>query len=142
MSDLDELATAVAEADSVVTFTGAGVSTASGIPDFRSEDGLWSTSDQTDFSLRAFTGEPAAFWQRWLETHAEILAEDVTPNSAHEALARLEAGGVLDGAFGTAGAAWRPARVHRERAPLDGAGRRRLPPLARSLLRATCRDPL
>jgi NAD-dependent deacetylase len=89
------LAEAVRGADSVVAFTGAGVSTASGIPDFRGEDGLWERYDMNDFHVRRLRADPAGFWADRLDLAAELYG-DVGPNAAHEALARLEAAGHLD----------------------------------------------
>jgi NAD-dependent deacetylase len=94
---IDSLAEALRVADAAAALTGAGVSTASGVPDFRSEDGLWSEYDQQQFSIGAFRREPGAFWERWLETHEAMLGDDVEPNPAHEALADLERAGHLDG---------------------------------------------
>lgn len=93
---IGSLADVLAAADTAVALTGAGISRPSGIPDFRSDDGLWTEYDQRDFGLVAFEADPGAFWERWLETHDEMLADGVEPNSAHEALATLEAGGHLD----------------------------------------------
>lgn len=78
-----------------IALTGAGVSTPSGIPDFRSPDsGLWSTHDPFEVaSLSTFYRNPEAFFD-WLRPLARrmLVAE---PNPAHVALARLEAMGVL-----------------------------------------------
>ncbi|MWG33591.1 NAD-dependent deacylase [Halomarina oriensis] len=92
---IEALADTVRAAESVVAFTGAGVSTASGIPDFRGEDGLWNRYDTNDFHVRRLRADPAGFWVDRLDL-AEELAADVGPNPAHEALARLEAAGHLD----------------------------------------------
>lgn len=89
------LAGEIAAAERTVAFTGAGVSTESGVPDFRSEGGLWDRFDEADVSLRRFERAPVDFWTDWLDLHA-AMSGDVEPNPAHEALARLEDNGHLD----------------------------------------------
>ena len=93
---LDGLATAVRRADSTVALTGAGVSTASGIPSFRGEDGIWERWDSTAFHRRRLDADPAGFWTDRIELRAELLGTDPEPNDAHEALAAMEADGHLD----------------------------------------------
>lgn len=90
-------ADAIRAADTVVGMTGAGVSTASGIPDFRSADGLWSEYDPNDFHIRRFRSDPEGFWTDRVEMVEDLFGEDVQPNAAHEALAELEELGYLDG---------------------------------------------
>lgn len=95
---LTDVARAMDEADRTVALTGAGVSTASGIPDFRGEDGLWNRYDPEDFHVRRFEADPAAFWEQQLELHEAVFgAIDPAPNAAHEALADIEAAGHLAG---------------------------------------------
>jgi NAD-dependent deacetylase len=94
---LADVADAVREADTAVAFTGAGVSTESGIPDFRSPGGIWDTYDPRDFTIGALRSDPVAYWERRLEMRAErdFSWSDVEPNPAHEAIARLEDEGPL-----------------------------------------------
>ncbi|MFD1512631.1 SIR2 family NAD-dependent protein deacylase [Halomarina rubra] len=92
---VDSLAAEIRAADTVVAFTGAGVSTASGIPDFRGEGGLWNRYDMEDFHVRRFRADPAGFWTDRLDLAEELYA-DAGPNAAHDALARLERTGHLD----------------------------------------------
>ncbi len=84
----------VESARSVVAFTGAGVSTESGIPDFRSPGGLWSRMKPVYF--RDFLEDPAErarYWRFKTESRPVLLA--ARPNGAHHALARLEERGRL-----------------------------------------------
>jgi len=78
-----------------VALTGAGVSTESGIPDFRSAGGIWSHVDPYEVgSIDAFRRDPAKVWE-FYGLRLNVLA-DAQPNDAHRALARLEAAGLLD----------------------------------------------
>jgi NAD-dependent deacetylase len=82
-------------AKTITAFTGAGISTPSGIPDFRSpESGLWEHADPMAVaSIYGFRSNPAAFY-RWVHPLAELTLR-AEPNPAHIALARLEAIGYL-----------------------------------------------
>ncbi|WP_246998463.1 SIR2 family NAD-dependent protein deacylase [Halosolutus gelatinilyticus] len=94
--DLAAVARTIRTADEVVALTGAGVSTASGVPDFRSDDGLWRRYDPSDFHIDRFRTDPGAYWTQHLDLHDEFFADDIDPNAAHEALADLEAAGHLE----------------------------------------------
>lgn len=77
-----------------VALTGAGVSTESGLPDFRSKDGLWARMDPARVaSASAFQRDPAAFYA-FYQSRLGVLA-GAAPNAAHRALARLEDVGML-----------------------------------------------
>jgi NAD-dependent deacetylase len=97
MEVLVRIADLLKEARHVVALTGAGVSTASGIPDFRSpETGLWSKTDPaTVATIDVFRRDPVTFWSFYADRFAALGA--AFPNAAHFALARLEALGYLDG---------------------------------------------
>jgi len=92
---IDILAHYVSQARSMIAFTGAGISTPSGIPDFRSPNsGLWEGVDPLEVaSIYGFRQNPAGFY-RWVYPFARI-ALNAKPNPAHFALARLEALGKL-----------------------------------------------
>jgi NAD-dependent deacetylase len=77
-----------------VALTGAGVSTESGIPDFRSADGIWAQFDPYEVaSIEAFHRDPARVWE-FYALRLDVLA-DACPNAAHEALAALETAGLV-----------------------------------------------
>jgi NAD-dependent deacetylase len=78
----------------VVAFTGAGISTASGVPDFRSPGGIWSRYRQVEFA-EFLQSEDARreYWRYKKETYREFAA--ARPNPAHLALARRERQGTL-----------------------------------------------
>jgi NAD-dependent deacetylase len=92
---IDLLASHVAQSHAMIAFTGAGISTPSGIPDFRSPScGLWESVDPLAVaSIFGFRQNPEAFY-RWVYPLARLTME-AKPNPAHEALARLEAMGKL-----------------------------------------------
>ncbi len=95
---LADVADAVRAADTAVAFTGAGVSTASGVPSFRGEDGIWRTEfDPADFQRTRFDRDPEGFWRDRLRLHDAMFGESVAPNPAHDALAELEREGHLAG---------------------------------------------
>ncbi len=85
----------ITSAKQVVVFTGAGVSTESGIPDFRSPGGIWSKYQPIMFQdFMASEEMRRESWRRGKETY--YLFADVEPNPAHRAIVKLEKMGKLN----------------------------------------------
>lgn len=86
----------ISESSSIVFFGGAGVSTESGIPDFRSVDGLyhqqWDYPPETILSHTFFMRKPEEFYRFY---KAKMLCDTAKPNAAHLKLAELEKAGKL-----------------------------------------------
>ena len=100
MSDLDSLVDKIADlilqSNRIVVFTGAGISTESGIPDFRGPGGIWSRYDPEDFTIQRFLSSSESRRKQWqMLTEGGLLA-DTEPNLAHHAIAELEKLGKLD----------------------------------------------
>ena len=95
MTPVDQLVDLFVQAQRPVVFTGAGVSTESGIPDFRSPGGIWDRYAPIDY--REFLADPAMrreTWRRGRHTYSVVAAAE--PNAAHRAIAELERLGKLD----------------------------------------------
>ncbi len=112
MNDLQTVAGWLSEADAVVTFSGAGLSKASGIPTYRDAGGLWTKSGNLKYSsIDALADDPEGFRAFWAQRRADICGAE--PNAGHRALAELERrhGGVehttqnIDGLLTRAGCA-------------------------------------
>jgi NAD-dependent deacetylase len=83
------LAALLRERQPCVALTGAGVSTESGIPDFRSPTGIWADVDPLEVaSIQAFRRDPVCVWS-FYGARINVL-RDAKPNAAHLALAELE----------------------------------------------------
>ncbi len=86
----------VDESSFAVAFTGAGISTESGIPDYRSPGtGTWEKMNPSVVSLDGFYANPAAYYEYAIEMHP--IRGQAQPNPAHYLLAELEVRGVLQG---------------------------------------------
>jgi NAD-dependent deacetylase len=87
--DFEKVARIIESSQRVVALTGSGISTESGIPDFRSPGGLWTRYDPSVYATyEAFINDPSKFWEMSAELHP--LLENAEPNAAHIALAELE----------------------------------------------------
>ena len=99
-NNLDTLAEKVADlilvAKRVVVFTGAGVSTESGLPDFRSPGGIWDRFDPDDFTYQKFVSRPQTRRLWWQLIYEGSLSTEIKPNPAHNAIAELARLGKLD----------------------------------------------
>lgn len=95
-SSIQQLKKWIAESDNIVFFGGAGVSTESGIPDFRSVDGLynqkWKYPPETIISHSFFERDPEEYYRFHRE---KLVIDGVKPNPAHLRLAQLEREGKL-----------------------------------------------
>lgn len=96
--DVEKLQELIDQHDRIVFFGGAGVSTESGIPDFRSVDGLYNQKydypPETILSHTFFMRYPEEFYRFYRD---KMLALDAKPNAAHKKLSELEAVGKLTG---------------------------------------------
>jgi NAD-dependent deacetylase len=94
---LKEVARWILSAKRVIVFSGAGLSTESGIPDFRSPGGVWDRYNPEDFYFQNFLASEASrekYWQMATEMYEPI--KTAQPNQAHLAIAELEKLGKLD----------------------------------------------
>lgn len=94
--EIQELQEIIDTCDNIVFFGGAGVSTESGIPDFRSVDGLYNQQydypPETILSHSFFVGNPQEFYRFY---QAKMLCDTAKPNAAHLKLAEMEQAGKL-----------------------------------------------
>jgi NAD-dependent deacetylase len=91
---IERLAELIRDAQPVVVLTGAGISTESGIPDFRSSEGIWQRYDPFELaSIDAWRRDPRKVWD-FYAMRFEMLTR-VEPNAGHVALARLERAGLV-----------------------------------------------
>src|SRR3954462_12357106 len=142
-ADVATVAEWLAASQSAVVLTGAGISTESGIPDFRSPGGVWSKYRTVYFDqFLASADARHEYWRQKCEMHREFATAQ--PNVGHAILARWEADGRIrgvisqniDGLHQLAGSK-RVLELHgtpREAACLDCASRYEIGPLAEDFL--------
>ena len=97
MDPIDQTAEWILQSQRLVVFTGAGLSTESGIPDFRSPGGVWSRYNPVDFDFQNFLAGEASrekYWQMATEMYASI--REARPNPAHLAIYELDRLGKLE----------------------------------------------
>ncbi len=88
---LEELARYIKHSSNIVVFTGAGVSTESGVPDFRSPGGIWDRFDPNEMTYDKFLSSPRSRSQYWgLFRVCWKEFQEIEPNPAHLAIAELE----------------------------------------------------
>jgi len=97
VGEIERAADLIFHSRNIVAFTGAGISTESGIPDFRSPGGLWSRFDPSDFTIEKFLNDAESRKKQWKFLLQGGFFTRAEPNRAHQALARLEKIGKLQG---------------------------------------------
>jgi NAD-dependent deacetylase len=86
---VQRLASLLRDRGPAVVLTGAGISTESGIPDFRSPTGIWAQYDPEEYAtIQAFRADPVKVWSFYRLRYGALT--EAQPNAGHQALAQLE----------------------------------------------------
>jgi NAD-dependent deacetylase len=94
-SGVRELAALLRGRQPCVVLTGAGISTESGIPDFRSARGIWAKYDPMEYAtITAFRRDPVRVWEFYALRFSAL--SEAAPNAGHHALAELERRGLVE----------------------------------------------
>jgi NAD-dependent deacetylase len=80
-------------AQRILVFTGVGISTESGIPDFRGPNGVWKTTDPQRYTIESYVSDRAVRVERW-QARLESRFSEAQPNEAHLAVTRLQQAGL------------------------------------------------
>ena len=101
MNTVDQIVEVIKNSDNIVFFGGAGVSTESGIPDFRSVDGLYNQKydypPETILSHTFYRRKTSEFYRFYKD---KMICKEAQPNVIHNALAKLEAEGKVKAIVG------------------------------------------
>lgn len=96
MNDVAAAAKVLADCRQILVYTGAGISTESGIPDFRGPSGVWKTADPADYTLQRYLADAEFRREAWERRFTSSVLSEAKPNRAHEAVTRLwKAGRVI-----------------------------------------------
>lgn len=96
-TEIEQLAQLILDSSRIVVLTGAGISTESGISDFRSPGGVWDRYDPNDLNFQSFLSSEESrviYWKFHREFYLPMKQSE--PNATHYALAELEKMGKLD----------------------------------------------
>jgi len=95
-ASIEKIAGLIVQSRRLVIFTGAGISTESGIPDFRGPGGLWTRYDPEDFTIDKFLSNMESRRKQWYIFKEGLMTGKAMPNAAHIAIAELHRMGRLD----------------------------------------------